>query len=71
VGENKMPLLLIRTTRPFAAIWPEITLGSPPKIRLTAIDIELGCKNWTVSPVPTLNVFQSMITDGVPCRMLN
>jgi hypothetical protein len=56
-----MPLLLIRKTWPVALIWPKMLDGSLPTTRLSVEDVALGCRKFTVSPLPTLKVCQLMM----------
>ncbi len=66
-----MPLVLIRNTWPLALIWPKMVEASLPTTRLSVEELALGCRKFTFSPLPTLNVCQLMMPLSVVCVMLS
>jgi len=59
---NSMPLGLIIQTFPLAEISPSMVDGLASLTRFSAIAEEEGWTNFTVSPLPTLKLFQFSTT---------
>ena len=62
---NRMPLGLIRKTRPFEVSVPRMTEGSGPMTRLRTLDAALCWMKLVVSLAPIENPRQLMMAPGL------